>query len=139
MCGWKFCCRSVTKLCPTLCDLMNCSKPGFPVLHYLPEFAQTHVHWVGDTIWPSYPLLPSSPLALNFSQHQSLFQWVGPSHQSIGAPKYWSFNFSTSLSNDFFRLILSNYFVCLLSVWSRFLSKFSPHAFFERVRYKSYV
>jgi len=55
--------------------------PGFPVLNYLPEFAQTHVHWVGDTIQPSYPLLPPSPLALNLSQHQGLFQWVGCLHQ----------------------------------------------------------
>ena len=46
----------VTKSRPTLCDPMDCSTPGFPVLHYLPEFAQTHVHWVGDGIWPSHPL-----------------------------------------------------------------------------------
>ena len=49
---WGFCC-SVTKSCPTLCDPTNCSKPGFPVLHYLPEFAQTHVHWVSNAIQPS--------------------------------------------------------------------------------------
>ena len=54
--------------------------PGFPVL-YLPEFAQTHVHRVSDAIQPSHPLSPPSPLALNLSQHQSLFQWVGSSHQ----------------------------------------------------------
>ena len=48
-------CCSVTKLCPTLCDPMNCSMPGFPVLHYLPEFAQTRVHWVSDAIQPSHP------------------------------------------------------------------------------------
>ena len=51
-------CRSVTKLCPTLCDPLDCNTPGFPVLHYLSEFAQTHVHWVGDAIQPSHPLLP---------------------------------------------------------------------------------
>ena len=55
--------------------------PGFSVLHYLPEFTQTHVHWVRDTIQPSHPLLSPSPLVLNLSQHQSLFQWVGSSHQ----------------------------------------------------------
>ena len=54
--------------------------PGFSVLHYLPEFTQTHVHWVRDTIQPSHPLLSPSPLVLNLSQHQSLFQWVGSSH-----------------------------------------------------------
>ena len=55
---------------------MDCSTPGFPVLHYLLEFAQTHVHWVGDAIQPSHPLSPSSPPALNLSQHQGLFQWI---------------------------------------------------------------
>ena len=56
---------------------MDCSTPGFPVLHYLSELAQTHVHWVGDAIHPSHPLLPISPPAFNLSQHQGLFQWVG--------------------------------------------------------------
>ena len=59
---------------------MDCNTPGFPVLHYLPEFAQTHVHWVSDAIRPSHPLSPSSP-AFNLSQHQGLFQWVGSLHQ----------------------------------------------------------
>ena len=52
--------------------------PGFPVLHYLPEFAQTHVHCVDDAIQPSHPLLPPSPPALNLPQHQSFFQWAVP-------------------------------------------------------------
>ena len=55
---------------------MDYGMPGFPVLHYLPEFAQAQVYWVDDTIQPSDPLLPPSP-ALNLSQHQGLFQWVG--------------------------------------------------------------
>ena len=76
----SFCC-SVTKLCPTLWDPMDCSMPGFPVLHYFPEFVGTSVHSVGDDIQPSHPVLPSSPLTLNLSQHQGLFQWVGSSHQ----------------------------------------------------------
>ena len=59
---------------------MNCSSPAFPVVHYLPEFAQTHVHWVDDAIQLSHPLSPPSP-ALNLSQYQGLFQWVGSSHQ----------------------------------------------------------
>ena len=65
---------SVTQSCPTLCDPMNCSMPGLPVHHQLPEFTQTHVHRVSDAIQPSHPLLsPSSP-APNPSQHQRLFQ-----------------------------------------------------------------
>ena len=72
---------SVAKLCTTLCDPMNCSTPGFPVLQYLPEFVQTHVLWVGDAIQPSHPLSPPAPLALNLSQHQSLSQWVSYLYQ----------------------------------------------------------
>ena len=75
-----FCC-SVVKLCPTLCDPMNCNTPGFPVLHYLPEFAQTHVHWVSDALQSSRPLPPVCPLAFNLSQDQGLFQWVSSLHQ----------------------------------------------------------
>ena len=75
------CCCSTTKLCPTLCDLMDCSMPDFLVLHYLLEFAQIYVHWVDDAIQSSHPLSPSSPPALHLSQHQGLFQWVGSSHQ----------------------------------------------------------
>ena len=63
---------SVTESCPTLCNPMDCSTPGFLVLHYLLEFAQTHVHWVDDAIQPSHPLSPSSP-ALNPSQHGQIF------------------------------------------------------------------
>ena len=63
-----------------LCNSMNCSLPGFSVLHYHQEFAQTHIHWVSDAIQPSHPLSPSSP-AVNFPQHQVLFQWVGSWHQ----------------------------------------------------------
>ena len=75
------CCYSVTQSYLTLCDLMDCSTPGFPVLHYLPEFAQAHVHWVGDAIQSSHHLSPLSPPALNLSQHQGLLQWVGSLHQ----------------------------------------------------------
>ena len=64
---------SVTQSCPTLCDPMNCSTPGLPVLHQLPEFTQTHIHGVGDAIQPCHPLSSPSPAA-NHSQHQSLFQ-----------------------------------------------------------------
>ena len=71
---------SVTQLCPTLCDPMNHSTTGLPVHHQLPEFTQTHVHWVGDAIQPSHPRSSPSPPAPNPSQHQSLFQWVNSSH-----------------------------------------------------------
>ena len=57
-----------------LCDPMDCSTPGFPVLHYLPEFAQIHVHGVSDAIQPSHPLSPPSSPVLNLSQQQGLFQ-----------------------------------------------------------------
>ena len=60
---------------------MNCSMPGFSVLHYLPEYTQTHVHWVSDAIQPSHSLLSPSPPAINLSQQKGLFQWVGPLHQ----------------------------------------------------------
>ena len=65
---------SVTQSCPTPCDPMNRSTPGLPVHHQLPEFTQTHVHCVSDTIQPSHPLSSPSPPAPNPSQHQSLFQ-----------------------------------------------------------------
>ena len=70
---------SVAKSCPTHCDPMDCSTPGFPVLRYLPELAQTHVHWVSDAIQPSHPLSSPSP-ALNLSQGPSPLQWVSSSH-----------------------------------------------------------
>ena len=72
---------SVTQSCLTLCHPMNCSTPGLPVQHQLPEFTQTHVHQVGDAIQPSHPLSTPSPPAPNPSQQQSLFQWVNSSHE----------------------------------------------------------
>ena len=61
-------------------DPMNCCTPGFPVFHCFPEFAQSHVHWDDDAIQPFHTLLPASPLALDLSQHQDLFQWISSSH-----------------------------------------------------------
>ena len=78
---------SVTQLCPTLCDPMDCSTPGFPVHHQLPEPTQTHVHCIGDAIHLSQPLSSPSPATFSLSQHQGLFQRVSSSHQggqSIG-------------------------------------------------------
>ena len=84
---YNCCCCSVTKPCPTLCSSMDCSTPGLPVPHSLPGFAQTHVHWVGDAIQPSHPLLPSSLFAFNLSQHQGLFQWVSCSESILETAK----------------------------------------------------
>ena len=74
------CYCSVAQSCLTVCDLMDCSTPGFPVLHHLLKFARTHVHWVSGAIQPSHPLSSPSPPALNLSQHQGLFQWVSSLH-----------------------------------------------------------
>ena len=79
----KYCCCSVTKLCLILCNSMDCSTPGFPVIQYLLEFAQTRFHWVNDAIHPSHPLSPLSPPAFNLSQHQGLFQCVSSLHQVV--------------------------------------------------------
>ena len=101
---WKFSSvqfSSIAQSCPTLCDPMDCSMPGFPVHHQLLELAQTHVHQVGDAIQPSHPLSSPSP-AFNLSQHQGLFQWVSASHQ---VAKYWSFSFSISPSSEYSGLI----------------------------------
>ena len=84
----------------TLCP-MDCSTPGFPVLHELLELTYTHVHRVGNAIRPSHPLSSPSPLAFNLSQHQGLFQRV----LCIKWPKYWSFSFSISPSNEYSGLI----------------------------------
>ena len=77
------CCCSVTKSCLALCDRMDCSMPGFPVLHHLAASAQTYVHRVSDAIQLSHPLLPPSSPAFNLSQCHGLFQWVSPSHQVV--------------------------------------------------------
>ena len=93
---------SVTQWCLTFCDLMNCSTPGLPVHHQLPEFTQTHVHRVGDAIQPSHPLsspslpAPIPPSIRVFSNESTLrMRW----------PEYWSFSFSTSPSNEYPGLI----------------------------------
>ena len=93
---------SVTQTCPTLCDPMGCSTPGFPVHHQLPESTLTHVHWVGDAIQPSHPLSSPSPPALNLSQHQGC---CNESALRIRWPKYWSFSFTISSSNEYSGII----------------------------------
>ena len=84
---------SVTQLCSTLWDPVDCSMPGLLVRCQLPEFTQTHVHWVGDAIQQSHPPSSPSPPALNLSQHQGFFKWVSSSH--------WSFSFNISPSNEY--------------------------------------
>ena len=93
-------CCSVAKFCPTLCNPMDCSMPGFPVPHHLPELVQIHVHWVSDAIQPSHPLSSSSPPAFDppqvFSNESALcIRW----------PKDWSFSFSISPFNEYSGLI----------------------------------
>ena len=80
--SYKMGCCLVTKLCrPTVCNSMDCSMPVFCILQHLPEFAQTHVHWVNGAIQPSHPLSSPSLPAFTLSQHQGLFQWANSSNQ----------------------------------------------------------
>ena len=122
VCSW-WC--SVANLCPTLQDIRDCSMPGFPVLHYLLEFAQIYVHWVGDAIQPSHPLFPPSPPALNLSQNQNLFQWLS---SCIRCAKYWNFSFTISPSNEYSRLIsIRINWLDLLAVQGTLKSLFQHH------------
>ena len=98
---WNCYC-SVTWSCTTLCEPMDYSMPGFPVLHHLLEFAQTRVYWVGDAIQSSHPLSSPSPPAFNLLQCQGLFNELA---LGIKWPKYWSFSFSISPSNEYSGLI----------------------------------
>ena len=88
--------------CLSLCDLMECSTPGFPVHHQLLKLAQIHIHWVGDAIQPSYPL---SSLFLLPSVFPSIRVFSSESVLHIRQPKYWSFSFSISSSNEYSGLI----------------------------------
>ena len=88
---------SVTPSCPTLCDPMNCSTPGLPVHHQLLESTETHVHWVADAIQPSHPL--SSPFTPS-SIFPSIKVFSNESALCIRWPKYWSFSFNISPSNE---------------------------------------
>ena len=90
------CCCSVAKSCPTLCDPMDFSTSGFPVLHYLPEIAQTHVHWVSDAI---QPFILCHPLLLSPSVFPSMRVFSNESTLPVMWAKYWSFSFSISPSN----------------------------------------
>ena len=100
-----YCCL-VTKLYMTLCNLMDCSTPGFPVLYYLEEFAQIHVHWVNDAIQPSHSLVtPFSPPASPSSVFHSIRVFSNELTLCIRWPKYLNFSFSISPSNEYSGLI----------------------------------
>ena len=121
------CCCSVVQSCLTLWDTMDWSTPHFPVLHYLLKFALSHIHWVHDAIQPSHPLLPPSP-AFNLSQHHSLFQWVGSSHQvtKVLELQLQHLSFLWTLRVDFLSL------TCLVSLLSKRLSKVFSNATVQR-------
>ena len=93
---------SVAQPCPTLCDPIYRSTPGLPVHHQLPEFTKTHVHWVGDAIQPSHRL---SSFSLLPSIFPSIRVFSNESVLHIRWPKYWSFSFSISPSNEYSGLI----------------------------------
>ena len=99
---------------------MGCRSPAFPDLHHLPKFAQTHVHWVGDAIQTSHPLLLTSPPVLNLSHRQDLFQWVGSLHQVAKL-------FGASTSASFLPMSIQGWFplglTVLISLQSKELSR----------------
>ena len=115
-----------------LCDPMDCSTPGFPLLHYLPQFAQTYVHWVSDATQPSHPLSPPSPPALNLSQHQGLFQWVGSLHQLVNL-------LELQLQHQSFQWIFRIDFLYNWLVWSPFCPRDSQESslapYFESINF----
>ena len=118
---------SVTQSCLTLCDPMDCSKPGFPVHHQLPEATQTQVRWVSDAIQPSHPLSSPSPSTFNLSQHQGLYKWVSSLYQ---VAKTWTFSFIFSPSNECSGLI---FWVGLLAVQQTLKSFLQHHSSKESI------
>ena len=123
---------SVVQSCLTLCDPMNSSMPGLPVHHQLSESTQTHVHWVGDAIQPSHPLLSPSPPAFNLAQHQDLFKWVSSSHQ-VAKVFSWvlmlSFSFNIKPSNKYPGLLSFRMdWLDLLAVQGTLKSLFQHHS-----------
>ena len=133
--GGACCCCSVTQSCPALGDPMDCSTPGFPVFHHLPELAQTHVHWVSDAIQPSGPLSTPSPPA--YTTFPSIRVLSNESILRIRWPKYWSFSFSTSHPNEniqgWFPLGLTG----LISLQSKGLSRIFSRSTIQKHRFFS--
>ena len=123
---------SVAQSCPTLCDPMNRSRPGFLVHHHLLEFTQTHVHWVGDAIQPSHPLWSPSPPAPN----PSIRVLSNESTLHMRWPKYWSFSFSIIPSNEHPGLISFRMdWLDLLAV--QVTLKFSPTPQFKSINFSA--
>ena len=116
---------SVAQLCVTLCDPMDLSTPAFPLQHQLSEFTQTHVHWVGDAIELSHPVLSPSPLSLN---HSSIRIFSNGSVLCIKWPKYWSSSFSISRSNVYSGLIFRIDWLDLLAVKGTLKSLLQHHS-----------
>ena len=110
---------SVTQSCPTLCDPMDYSTPGFPVHYQLPELTQTHVHRVSDAIQTTHPLLSPSPPAFNLSRQQGLFRWVSSSHQ---VAKVLEFQLQHQSFNEYSGLISLGW-TGLISLQSKGLSR----------------
>ena len=102
---------SVTQLCLTLCNPMGRSTSGLPVHHHLPEFTQTHVHWVCDAIQQSHPLSSLSSPGFNLSQHQGLFKWVSSSHQVARVLEF-------QLQHQSFQRLFRTNFLYSWLVWS---------------------
>jgi len=102
---FSICCFSIAQSCPTHCNPMDCSTPGIPVLHHLPELAQTHVHWIGDAIQLSHLLsFPSLP-AFSLFHFPSIRVFFNELALCIRWPKYWNFSFSISPNYDYLGLI----------------------------------
>ena len=116
---------SVARSCLTLCDPMNCSAPGLPVHHQLPEFTQIHVHWVGDAIQPSHPL---SSLLLLPSIFRSIRVFSNESALQIRWLKYWSLSFSISPSNEHPGLIFRMDWLDLLAIQGTLKSLLQHHS-----------
>ena len=106
--SWKgvwLLCYAVAQSCLTLCGPVDCSTPGFPVHHQLPELAQTHAHRVSDAIQPSHPLSSPFPPDFNLSHHQGLFQWLSSLHQVAKVLDKLCISFSICTSNEYSGLI----------------------------------
>ena len=125
---------------------LDFSTPGFPVLHCLPEFAQSHVHWVGDAIQPSHPLSFPSLSTFNLSQHQGLFQWVGSSHQVAKVLEFQHQSFQWIFRIDFplgltglISLISSTYtsalFFCLLLRYNWYMTLYQLQVYSEMIKH----
>ena len=115
--------NSVAQSCPTLCDSMDCSTPGLPIYHQLPESTQTHVHWVGDAIQPS-----CRPLLLLPSIFPSIRVFSNESTLCIRRPKYWSFSFNISSRNEHPGLIFRMDWLGLLAVQGTLKSLLQHHS-----------